>query len=402
MQQYQQHQPYDCDDCDDCESTSSSSTHLYHPQIRRDSISSASIASATSTSNISYLHLHQSRSYQEYPSEEDEEDDAGNNNNSEENGDNNNNNDGFWDPTNKSVDALLANELNKLSFHERESINEEIHGIDVDRKYIMVAGAVEETPGMLNESFCNLGVELEKLRSLSNNGGSGAFAFAFDRSQKLFGSVPEQGTYLNTQEFRIMFLRCELFDCAKAAKRICLFADLVYELYGDELGDEALERRTYLTDLDENEMKVMRTGYTQILPGRDRAGRRIYSIFAFDDSKSNSIVLPIKTRLRIAIYSVMSLLEGDVETQRRGIVIIFMMHNIIRMDVTDFIFRGKAHGRGEAALPMRIGALHYCFPSEDSGGATSAKKGALAQIMMPIVLRISGGMKPHVRIHTGE
>ena len=154
-------------------------------------------------------------------------------------------------------------------------------------------------------------------------------------------------------------------------------------------------------------MKVMRMGYWQILPGRDRAGRRIYSNFAFDDSKSknsesNSIVLPIKTRLRIAIYSVMSLLEGDVETQRRGIVIIFMMHNIIRMDVTDFIFRGKAHGRGEAALPMRIGALHYCFPSEDSGGTTFAKNGALAQIMMPIVLRISGGVKPHLRIHTGE
>jgi hypothetical protein len=136
-----------------------------------------------------------------------------------------------------SVDALLANELNKLSFQERESINEEIHGVDVRNI------GVEETPQLLKESFLQLDKELEQIRP---------GRVAFDRSQKLFGST----TYLNTEEFRIMFLRCDLFDCRKAAIRICDFADLVHEIYGDV----ALRRRTYITDMTELERRILIAG----------------------------------------------------------------------------------------------------------------------------------------------
>lgn len=136
-----------------------------------------------------------------------------------------------------SVDALLANELNKLSFQERESINEEIHGVDVRNL------GVEETPQLLRESFQQLNIELEQIRPER---------VLFDRSQKLFGST----TYLNTEEFRIMFLRCDLFDCRKAAIRLCDFVDLVHELYGDV----ALRRRTYLTDMTELERRMLLAG----------------------------------------------------------------------------------------------------------------------------------------------
>jgi hypothetical protein len=136
-----------------------------------------------------------------------------------------------------SVDALLANELNKLSFQERESINEEIHGVDVRNI------GVEETPQLLRESFQQLNIELEQIRPER---------VVFDRSQKLFGST----TYLNTEEFRIMFLRCDLFDCRKAAIRLCDFVDLVHEIYGDV----ALRRRTYITDMTELERRILVAG----------------------------------------------------------------------------------------------------------------------------------------------
>jgi hypothetical protein len=136
-----------------------------------------------------------------------------------------------------SVDALLANELNMLSFQERESINEEIHGVDVRNL------GVEETPQLLRESFQRLNTELEQIRPER---------VVFDRSQKLFGST----TYLNTEEFRIMFLRCDLFDCRKAAIRLCDFVDLVHELYGDV----ALRRRTYFTDMTELEQRILLAG----------------------------------------------------------------------------------------------------------------------------------------------
>jgi hypothetical protein len=282
-----------------------------------------------------------------------------------------------------SVDTILATELNKLTFLERESINEEIHGIDVDRKYNEESGSIEETPEILTKSFLDLQIELEKLRS--KNSGVGGSAFAYNRSQEMFGSMPEKGTYLNTNEIRIMFLRCERFDCKKAAIRICRFADMMYELYEDD----GLERPARLSDLDDNEMVIMKKGLSQILVGRDRAGRRIYTHFASDSWK----FLPVKTRLRITTYLSMSLLMSDVVSQRRGVVFVMWMHNVKKMDLNDFIARGTVQRRGSTCVPMRIGAVHYCFPSREM--STSAA-------FVHIISRLPGQIKPHLRIHTGK
>lgn len=282
-----------------------------------------------------------------------------------------------------SVDSLLASELNKLTFRERESINEEIHGIDVDRKYVEESGSTEDTPEILTKSFLDLEIELENLRS--TNSDVGGSAFAFNRSQELFGSIPENGTYLNTNEIRIMFLRCERFDCQKAAKRICGFADLMYELYGDV----GLERRTRLSDLDDDEILIMKKGLSQIMAGRDRAGRRIYTHFASDSWK----FLPVITRLRHTTYLIMSLLMSDVVSQQRGVVFVMWYHNAKKMDLTDFIARGTVHSRGSSCMPMRIGAVHYCFPSLESSQSESFGH---------IISRLAGQIKPHLRIHTGK
>ena len=124
----------------------------------------------------------------------------------------------------ESIDSILVEQLNKLSFQEREVVSEEIHGIDV--RNVEESGSAEKTTEILNEAFHDLDVELKHL--CATKGGVGELAHAFDRSQKLFGVSPEKGTYLNTKEIRIMFIRCERFDCKKAAERICRFADMMY------------------------------------------------------------------------------------------------------------------------------------------------------------------------------
>ena len=141
-----------------------------------------------------------------------------------------------------------------MNFRQRESINEEIHGINVDRE-------IEETPELLMESFRKLQIELNTLQPNS---------LAYNRCQQLYGddnngngggdgdviaiavvcSKKKKITYLNTDEFRIIFLRCELFVVTKAARRIIKFVELMYDLYGD-IG---LQRRIRLDDLSSEGM----------------------------------------------------------------------------------------------------------------------------------------------------
>mmetsp|Transcript_17311 Transcript_17311/g.43203 ORF Transcript_17311/g.43203 Transcript_17311/m.43203 type:complete len:567 (-) Transcript_17311:62-1762(-) len=278
----------------------------------------------------------------------------------------------------ESVDSILANELNKLSFRERESINDEIHGINIDRKYIEESGVIKENPDLLSKHFRDMQTELDCLRSTES--GYGQSAFAFNRSQELFGS---SGTYLNTTELRIMFLRCERFDCKKASRRLCLFADLMNEVYGDF----ALQRHVRLSDLDDEEVAIVKSGWSQILPGRDRAGRRIYMNCA------DNRLVPEKSRLRIPAYCLMSMLSCDVDSQRRGIVAVMWMHNISKIDITDFVLKGKTQNRCVASIPVRIGAGHFCFPTIES-----SKDAAFSEV----ISRLTAVIRPHIRIHTGS
>jgi len=281
-----------------------------------------------------------------------------------------------------SADTILANELNKLTFRERESINEEIHGIDV--RNIEELRSAEETMELLKKSFRELDIEIKKLCSAHGNN-VGEIAYAFNRSQKLYGSTPEKGTYLNKNEIRIMFIRCERFDCQKAAIRLCRFADLMYDLYGDV----GLERNAKMSDLSDEEILKLKQGCCQLFPGRDRAGRRIYAHFF----SSTWQMLSTKSRCRIAAYVFMNLLLNDVLSQRRGIVAVIWIREENQIDVNDFIIRGQVMSRTSIAVPMRVGATHFCFPT-----IKSVKNEAIVHMISGIARQI----KPHLRIHSGK
>lgn len=179
----------------------------------------------------------------------------------------------------KSPDALLAYELNQLSLKERMEINEEVHGVrDQYRR-------VEETSQLISESLQKLSVEIEEIRHKP----------AYEKSQKF------PNTWVNTVEFRLIFLRCELFDVQKAAARFVA----ILELFVEYIGEYALEREIHLSDFSENERRMMDAGYLQTFPGRDRSGRRILGHFSgdivqdFPDSNNPSeMYIPIRVRSR--------------------------------------------------------------------------------------------------------
>lgn len=279
--------------------------------------------------------------------------------------------------THQSAESVLAQELNKLSFRERETIHEEIHGIGDDTH-------LRETPERLAESLRGLQEELDRLCREEHDGSSSnskpQLAAAYKRSRNL-----PRPSYLDSDELRSMFLRCERFDCHKAAIRLCHYANLMYELYSD-IG---LERKIKLSDIPPADLAAMRWGLQQVLPSRDRAGRRIF--VHFHHEKLDRI--PDQNMMRMFIYYVMSCLYGDAETQRRGIVFLFWWHNY-RIRIEKMFAKVDMSEKLSRSIPFRAGAMHFLFPSSERSAGSFA--------FGTIISSLTQLHKSRIRLHLGS
>jgi hypothetical protein len=148
--------------------------------------------------------------------------------------------------TPEALDDILSRELQQLSFVTRSEINEEVHGVR--------CLAPEETPELWRESLERLKSELEQLKS---SGIARAYAQACD--------IPD--SYIHKSKFQLKFLRAELFNSKKAAVRITTFLELYMEFFGPFI----LERPLQLSDLNKQDLEVLRGGDMQPLPFRDRS-----------------------------------------------------------------------------------------------------------------------------------
>jgi hypothetical protein len=166
--------------------------------------------------------------------------------------------------------------LLNLSFTDRNAIIEEIHGVS--------CMAPDESPQLIDAALYSLSLELYKIQVKP----------AYDRAQKMHMMSGSSGeAYVNTAEFRLRFLRCELFDTKKAAARIVKYLDLV----SDNYGPYALTRPFKLSDLSRDELSFLRGGDYQLLPYRDRSGRRILCIVT-----NNRDDISAKTRVSALLY----------------------------------------------------------------------------------------------------
>ena len=157
----------------------------------------------------------------------------------------------------QSFDDLLSRELLKLSLQDRNAINEEIHGVR--------CLALPETPLLLETGLKEFEEALQRMPSSQN-------VAAYEICRKRCLADSEYRTYaIHDDEFRLRFLRCELFDATKAAIRYTNYLNFVHEMWGPI----ALQRPIRLSDFTKSEMKLFRKGEFQILPFRDQSGRRV-------------------------------------------------------------------------------------------------------------------------------
>ncbi len=155
----------------------------------------------------------------------------------------------------EGVDSLLSRALFQLSINERNAMEEEIHGVR--------CLAPEETPQLLQSSLHALSMVLASDEIIP-----------VDQKLDYLQSQQLPSTYINSDEFRLRFLRLTLFDVVKAAKKMVRFIKIAVFFFGGAV----LERPVRLQDLSKKEVQLLRIGNHQLMPFRDRSGRRIIAM----------------------------------------------------------------------------------------------------------------------------
>ena len=152
----------------------------------------------------------------------------------------------------QEVDELLSKELLELNVQDRNDIQEEIHGVK--------CLGVEETPQMIATALRLLMIELDHTNSSdannvnnnSNSNDTNNIKFAYYLARYKYYNI----SYINTIQFRLKFLRCELFDIQKTATRIINYLHIMLELFGII----ALQRPVTLEDFTKDELRLFKKG----------------------------------------------------------------------------------------------------------------------------------------------
>jgi hypothetical protein len=154
-------------------------------------------------------------------------------------------------PTPDETSIMLAKEMNRLSVEEREKVLEDVHGI---------ARVVDEPEEFIEASLARLEKELDNISSKA----------AYDLAR----SMSEE--YTCSKKIRLMFLRAESFDPFNAASCMVRFFDEKCELFGAE----KLTKDIKLADLDPDDIMTIESGFFQVLPEKDCAGRKVLLTFS--------------------------------------------------------------------------------------------------------------------------
>lgn len=229
---------------------------------------------------------------------------------------------------------------------------------------------------------------------------------AYEKAQHLFPST----TYINSTEFRLIFVRCELFDARKAAIRLLTYLEVLDEAWSSNNGRNGdstnanffLERYVRISDFeldgDPATFHVLNEGIFQVLPGRDRSGRRIMAVLGVDYVPQHH---GRYTKMKVMLYMMFQLVRYDIETQRNGAAFIFWSHNI---GINDFQERRRIHTKLIPALPVRFLSLHYCLPDdklENRSNNNNNRQILFKMFKSMVVFAIGPQLRQRLRIHTG-
>ena len=202
--------------------------------------------------------------------------------------------------------------------------------------------AIDETPVLIDQSLRELQIEIDhKIPDIGKN--------AYLLSQ----STVDGRSFVNSKNFRLRFLRFELFDVPKSAIRMLKWLDKVLDLFGSF----ALERPICIsTDFSLREQQVFRKGYVQLLPVRATGtGRRIVCSFPYDEEYYTAATNQVL--LKIATY-IFWIIGNDIDAQRTGVAGLCLFDSSFPQLQTAGMFSPQDNW----LMSVRLSAIHICTP----------------------------------------
>ncbi len=260
----------------------------------------------------------------------------------------------------ETAERAWARELYEMNSDVREAVNYELHGVQ--------SRALPENPAAIAKALHLFQVEID------------IQILPVHKQAHTRAVIGLKSNYVQTPEFRLRFLRAERFDVKKAAIRYCRGLDYLVASFGEQ----ALLRQLYLSDLSKEEERFLKKGLKQILPTRDRFGRRLMAHFG---SYSNEY--PFSVRAKVVTYLCFGVLAEDLTTQRNGVVSLGFF-NYGNNDL--LVMERKGFLRFFQAVPLRWSGFHLCFPNNP---AFNVVKGLMLTVIPQEMRRIT-------RVHSGK
>jgi len=224
----------------------------------------------------------------------------------------------------------LKTEISELSAEERMKALRDVYGASED---------IVETPEYLRSKLEELD---ERLNDISDKEACEMASFV----------CPQ---YADSPKFRLPFLRAELFDVDKAAKRLVKYWDRKVQLFGTDRAFRAVS----VIDFDNDCALALERGGVRILPVRDEAGRQIIMI---DRSNWNANLFSTETLMKNVWYWAQLCME-DERTQKAGaIVFIVPSGDFFTATHGQQILGRSINSDMTEALPIRISCIHrFCL-----------------------------------------
>eukprot|EP00934_Nitzschia_sp_Nitz4_P002914 Nitzschia sp. Nitz4//scaffold95_size97785//49428//50956//NITZ4_004668-RA/size97785-augustus-gene-0.99-mRNA-1//1//CDS//3329560475//2904//frame0 len=216
------------------------------------------------------------------------------------------------------VDRIIAKEMTELSVQERESAENDVHGISNG----------EEDPLFMESRLLLMNRFLQQLKPGS----------VFQEAESM------NPQYVSDRRFRLKFLRADRYNSKEAAERMIRF----FEVKKDLFGSAKLVKDITLSDFSDDDMDTLRSGYMQVAPRTDAVGRSIMV-----GMLKLRVCKETNNAARVAFYTFMAMSESE-ETQQKGVVLIYYL-----LDADNF--SGSFTGKLRASVPLHFASMHLCY-----------------------------------------
>ncbi|CAJ1937027.1 unnamed protein product [Cylindrotheca closterium] len=253
--------------------------------------------------------------------------------------------------------SLVAAELNKLTFQERETVYEEVHAIGATDYQNQISA--EEMQRLINQTRQHISITRRNKQ-------------AYNRAAFL---NPE---YVDSDEFLSLFVIGEKFVPLNAAKKVIDHFAIKAELFAPHL----LAKKITFQDLDEEDQRSLMTGSFQAV-GTDLAGRTVILGTPCHEYKT------VDNQLRAMWYIFMKTMEEH-STRKKGMVCVYFLSSTLANDnrSIDFYLKGSMV---QKSIPFHVKGFHFCYDHE-----------IFRPIMSALQLAIGNHMRLRFRSHYGS